>query len=134
MPTSRTTSRLSKPEGRKRVPESTLVYVRARNRMRAFTAVLKEFDASGISQSELAARLGKSTSRVCKWLGAPGNWELDTISDLVFALTGGAITFTVALPQNSETTKSWPKRKDREIETDTNASYLADMSQVKKAA
>jgi hypothetical protein len=66
----------------------------------------EEFQKSGLSQADLAARLGKGTDRVCKLFGAPGNWTLDTVSDLIFAITGGTLKYTVSQPLDK------PKRND----------------------
>lgn len=87
MRTSRNTS-LREPSGTSRVPESTLAYFRTRNKHRMYSLVIGEFKRSGISQADLARRLGKGTDIVCRWLSSPGNWTLDTLSDLLFAATG----------------------------------------------
>lgn len=79
---------LREPSGISRVPESTLAYFRTRNRHRMYSLVIGEFKRSGISQADLARRLGKGTDIVCRWLRSPGNWTLDTLSDLLFATTG----------------------------------------------
>lgn len=97
MNTSRTTS-LSKPASGEPVPLGTLAYLRARHKRRAYDLVLREFKKSGISQAELARRLGKGTDRVCKLLAGPGNWTLDTITDLLFAISGGEAKYDVAYP------------------------------------
>jgi hypothetical protein len=87
MSTSQTSS-LSKPTGCEKVPLGTLAYFRARAKRRAYDLVIKEFKKSGLSQADLARRLGKGTDRICKLLGGPGNWTLDTVSDLLFAISG----------------------------------------------
>lgn len=106
MSTYRTASRLSKPEGRKKIPSGALAYLRTRNRMRVFSLIWKEFQNSGLTQAELAARLGKGTDRVCKILGAPGNWTLDTANDVLFAINGGVLNYSVSYPLDA------PKRND----------------------
>ena len=92
------TQLLSKPVEGKRIPETTLVYFRTRNRMRAFSAVHQEYEASGIDQKELGKRLGKSKSRISRLLGAPGNWTHDTSSDLLYAISGSEFEYTVGHP------------------------------------
>jgi hypothetical protein len=88
MNTSRRTTSLSKPHGAEKIPVGTLGYVRSRNKHNAYALVIEEFQRSGLSQADLARRLGKGTDVVCRWLGAPGNWTLDTLSDLMFAISG----------------------------------------------
>ena len=106
-----TTSRLSKPQGRKRISDANLAYLQTRNRLRLFSLVNEEFQKSGLSQADLAARLGKGTDRICKLLGAPGNWTLDTASDLIFAITGGTLKYMVSHPldkaKRNDTRPTW---------------------------
>jgi hypothetical protein len=92
------TSSLSKPAGSTKVPLGTLAYLRARNKRRAYDLVIKEFKNSGISQADLARRLGKGTDYICKLLGGPGNWTLDTISDLLFALSSAEPRYSLDYP------------------------------------
>jgi hypothetical protein len=97
MTTSRTTT-LSKPSGSAKVPLGTFAYFRARNKRRAYDLVIKEFKKSGLSQADLSRRLGKGTDRVCKLLGGPGNWTLDTVSDLLFAISGAEPKYMLDYP------------------------------------
>jgi transcriptional regulator with XRE-family HTH domain len=60
--------------------------------------VLREFIKSGMTRTELANRMGRSLSRVSKWLSAPGNWELDTVSDFLLAINGGELEPSIARP------------------------------------
>lgn len=92
MTTSPTTS-LSKPSGSEKVSLGTLGYVRARVKQRAFDLVVREFKKSGLSQRELAARLGKTPDVVCRLLSRPSNWELNTFSDLMFGISGAVPVF-----------------------------------------
>lgn len=81
-------SSLSKPEDARRIEPWELAYFQARNRGRAHDLVLREFQKSGISQADLARRLNKRPEVISRLLGAPGNWGIDTISDLLFAISG----------------------------------------------
>jgi hypothetical protein len=98
MSTSPTTFALSKPSGREPIPNGVLEYFRTRNRMRVFSLVQREFEKQNITQSELAARINKGTDRVCHLLGAPGNWTLDTVSDLLFAMSGAEVDYQARYP------------------------------------
>lgn len=98
MRTFRTILRLSKPSGRNRIPETTFEYLQTRSRLALFNLVWSELKKSGISQTDLAARLGKGTDRVCKLLAAPGNWTLDTVTELLFAISGGVLAAGVTYP------------------------------------
>lgn len=98
MTTSPTTFVLSKPKDRDQIAPGVLEYFQTRNRMHIFTVVQKEFEKSGISKADLAARLNKGADRVSHLLSAPGNWTLDTVSDLLFALSGAEIEYRVTYP------------------------------------
>jgi hypothetical protein len=63
-----------------------------------YDLVLREFKRSGLTQADLARRLGLGTDRICRLLGAPGNWTLDTASDLLFAISGGEPAYSVGYP------------------------------------
>jgi hypothetical protein len=96
--TSQRTSSLFKPKGDERISVGTLGYFQARNRNRLYETIIREFQNSGISQATLARRLGKRPDVVCRWLGSPGNWTLDTVSDLLFAISGGEPEYSIAYP------------------------------------
>src|SRR5437660_4800216 len=98
MPTSRTTPNLSKPIGRTRIPPTSLAYFRTRMRMRMFTLVRKEFDKAGITKAEFAERLGKGADQISHWRVTPGNWTLDSLSDLLFGTTGAELAAEVTYP------------------------------------
>ena len=98
MTTSPKTFSLYKPQESERVPKSTLAYFQSRNKHRVYDLVIGHFIASGISQSALARRLGKGTDQISRWLGAPGNWTLDTFSDLLFAIDGAEPEYVLSFP------------------------------------
>ena len=91
-------STLSKPTGSEPIPQAAFTYFRVRNKQRLYELVLDEFMKSGLSQAELARRLKKAPEIVCRLLGAPGNWRLDTASDLLFAISGAEVSYGIAYP------------------------------------
>ena len=98
MTTSQKTFLLFEPEAENRISRSTLAYFQARNKHRIYDLVIDQFGKSGLSKASLARRLGKGTDQVSRWLGAPGNWTLDTLSDLLFAIIGGEAEYSVSFP------------------------------------
>jgi hypothetical protein len=98
MPTSRTTRNLSRPTGRAKIPSASLAYFRTRMRMRMFTLVRREFEKAAITKAELAERLGKGADQINHWLATPGNWTLDSLSDLLFGTTGAELASEVTYP------------------------------------
>ncbi|MGH7046927.1 MAG: hypothetical protein ACREE2_11145 [Stellaceae bacterium] len=92
------TSSLSKPSGAEPIPLWELAYFQARNRSRVHDLVLDQFQKSGINQADLARRMNKRPEVISRLLGAPGNWGLDTISDLLFAISGAEPVWEVDYP------------------------------------
>ena len=65
-------------------------YYRQRQKNRVFTELVQFFaqeaERRGITKKDLAAALGKDPAQITRWLSAPANFELDTLSDLLLAL------------------------------------------------
>jgi hypothetical protein len=45
-----------------------------------------ELKKSGLTKAELSKRLGRAPEQITRWLAAPGNLRLDTVSDLLLAM------------------------------------------------
>ena len=127
----------SRPTRRDPIDPYTLAYMRQRNKGRAYSAVISEFEKSGISQADLAGRLHKGTDQISRWLGSPGNWTLDTVSDLFFAISGGEPTYGVEhpldLPATNQITPNWMTPVTYRVEfgnsvSGVNTVFLADGS------
>ncbi len=71
-------------------PIEALISYRGDFRYRIHEAILGEFarqeTAGLLSRSELATRIHKKKEQITRWLGAPNNFESDTISDLLFGM------------------------------------------------
>ena len=71
------------------IPLGKLAYLRERTRNVLYDFIIKKFleaEKNGLSQAELARRIGKRPEVVSRWLGSPGNWRIDTISDLLVGI------------------------------------------------
>jgi hypothetical protein len=101
--TSAKTTSMFKPNANEKVPDWTLAFFRQRNKNRIHDLVIKSMKKFGISQAELARRLGRRPDVVCRWIGAPGNWTLDTVSDLLFAISGLEVAYEVGSPLDGPT-------------------------------
>lgn len=70
--------------------ESDKAYFQAKMRRHVHGVVLERFmelsDDDRISRAALAKRLGLSRAQITRWLSSPGNWTLDTLSDLLLAM------------------------------------------------
>lgn len=86
------------PSGTDSIPGSTLVYFRARLKQRMFDTMLREFKRSGLTKADLAARLGKDPAQVSRLLSGPGNVTLETVSDVLFALSGAELSASLEYP------------------------------------
>ena len=89
---------LTPPRDGQKTPFVTLAYFRQRQRDRLFDLVHAEFRKSGLTQAELALRMGRRPELISRMLGAPGNWRLDTVSDLLFAISSDEAAFTSRYP------------------------------------
>ena len=85
-----TTSMLSEIASGAPVPQEKLAYFQERTRNRIYTYVLKKFleeERSGrLTRAELARRIGRKPEVITRLLGAPGNWTIGTISDLLIGI------------------------------------------------
>lgn len=64
-------------------------YFRARLRNNIHEHILNVFCTKaeqGVTKATLAKRLGKRPEQITRWLGAPGNLTIDTVSDLLLAM------------------------------------------------
>ncbi len=89
---------LSKPIEGQAISVPTLAYFRARHRRRLHSLILAEFKKSGISQAELCRRLRKEAAQISRLLANPGNLSQDTVSDLLFAISGAEPVYDVTYP------------------------------------
>ena len=90
MSTSRRKPFLSEVLNGDKIPLGTLSYFRERFRDRLYDLVMEEFlrqgAASGLTRADVARRIGRRPEQITRWFGAPGNWTLETVSDLLLAV------------------------------------------------
>lgn len=72
------------------VPISDLAYERQRMRNHIHDLVLGHFlrlaREADLTKAKVARRLSKRPEQITRWLSAPGNWTLDTVSDLMVSM------------------------------------------------
>jgi transcriptional regulator with XRE-family HTH domain len=83
MTTSRLQLFLSDVVEARTLPESAFVYFRGKLQNDVHVLILKAFLRSGLTQKQLAKRTGKSASVVNRWIGATGNWELNSVAEFL---------------------------------------------------
>jgi hypothetical protein len=112
-----------------------IAYFRARNRNNAYHTVIREFQDSGLSQATVARRLGKRPEIISRLLGAPGNWTLDTISDLLFAISGAESTYGLSYPLEkpvrNDTQPEWVDQPSTETKREASSAMEANERNVK---
>lgn len=75
-----------------KIPEGKLQYFQERLRNNLYNMVMIKFleheSSRDLTQADLARRIGYDPGRLSKLLGAPGNWTIKTISDLLAGIAG----------------------------------------------
>lgn len=93
-----TSPTLSEPKGARKVPVTTLAYFRARFKHRVYSLIIRELKESGLKQADLARRLGMEPARLSRLLSGPGNLTLNTVSDLLFAISAAEPALSTTYP------------------------------------
>jgi len=92
MSTLEPTSFLFEIAKRRPIPLNKLAYFQARLRYNLYDYIISKFKEmeieEGLTRAELARRIGCKPEQITRRLGAPGNWTLDTISDLLIGIAG----------------------------------------------
>jgi len=81
------------------IPPAKLSYFQERLRDRVFDFILGRFvdeQAHGLNKAKLARRIGKKAEVINRWLGAPSNLTLDTISDLLVGIAAEELILSSA--------------------------------------
>lgn len=76
------------------ISQNTLAYLQERAKGRLYDYVLRKFieqEGKGLTRAQLARRIGKSPEIVTCLLGAPGNWTIETVSDLLAGIASEEI-------------------------------------------
>ena len=101
MTTSQTAFLSDITDASKVVPAGTRAYLQERLRNRLYDLVLTEFmkrqrENPEFTQAALAKRIERGGDQVNRWLRSPGNWTIDTISDLLVGIAGAELTIGVS--------------------------------------
>jgi hypothetical protein len=92
MITSPRTSFLYEIAARLPIPLEKRAYFHARLINRIYAFVLDKFlekqKSESLTKAELARRIGRKPEVITRLLGAPGNWTLETVSDLLLGIAG----------------------------------------------
>lgn len=78
-----------------------LAYAAARYRSQAHSLLLRVVRESGLTQKELATRVGMDEATVSRVLSRPRNLEADTFSSMIFGACGAYISMSLFRPHES---------------------------------
>ena len=90
MTISQKNSMLSEIESGLPIPKSKRAYFQARLQLRLYDFVVTKFQekakAEGLTKAQLARRIGRRPESITRLLCSPGNWRLETVSDLLLGI------------------------------------------------
>lgn len=79
------------------IPKGKLAYFRERQRNRLYDFIVGKFmekeEKKLLSRAQLARRIGKTPDIISRLLSNPGNWTLDTLSDLMLGIYGTGLDY-----------------------------------------
>lgn len=79
---------LAKPQGDEQISRRAIAYASESARQDLYDLVVRNCVESGVNKATLAKRLNKDPGQMSRLLGAPGNWTIDTVAELLFAIDG----------------------------------------------
>lgn len=81
---------------------NTRAYFAARLRSRLYDLVMGKFreeaQKNDLTRAALGRRIGKRPEVITRLMSAPGNWTLETVSDLLMGISGEELIGTTASP------------------------------------
>jgi len=103
------------------ISSRNIYFFRQRQKNKVFQSVIAYFakraELEGLTKKELAKRLGKNPSQITRWFSGPGNWTLDTISDLLLAMDAEMEHRVIPLGKSDQTlTVVDLSRKNNEVQ------------------
>ena len=121
------TSFLSEILGGDPIPLGKRAYFGERLKNRLYDLIITEFMKRGLSKADLARRTGRRPEQITRWLGSPGNWTLDTVSDLLLAM-GAELQVGISpldgRPARNYVAPAWFYDEQEKIRTSAEIRYL----------
>ena len=102
MQSSRNPSMLGELDDLDTLSRGTRAYFQQRQRNRLYNLMMAKFRAAeendGLTKAKLARRMGTSPSVISRMFRSPGNLRLDTMSDVLLAISGEELDATSSSP------------------------------------
>lgn len=104
------------------IPIEKRIYLQERLRHRLYDLIMGEFIKhqsmnSKFTQASLARRIGRRPEVINRWLSTPGNWTLDTVSNLLAGISGAELGLLVnrlsEYPKANYTRPEWLDAPDQ---------------------
>jgi hypothetical protein len=119
MTTSQKNAYLHEILGNDPIPIGKLAFFRERFRDKLYDLVLSEFlkeEKVGLTKAAIARRIGRKPEQITRWLGAPGNWTVETVSDLLLAISRAEPNVSIAKlselqSRNYQYQDDWPQKE-----------------------
>ncbi len=83
------------------IPASKRAYFQQRLRNKVFNFLIDKFvtaQRGGLTKASLARRIGKTPDLINRWLGAPSNLTIDSVSDLLLGIAAEELELTSSSP------------------------------------
>jgi hypothetical protein len=104
------------------IPLEKRIYLQERLRHRLYDLIVGEFVKHQsanphFTQVALARRIGRRPDVINRWLSSPGNWTLDTVTNLLAAISGAELGLSVnrfaEYPKANYTRPDWLDGSDK---------------------
>ena len=112
------------------ISEGDLEFLAERTRNNLYSFIIGKFveanESRGLTNAKLARRIGYDPARLSRVLGAPGNWTIKTVSDLLAGIAAEELD-----PASSSLIGHAPRNyRGQDVAPDTSASYASENSQI----
>ena len=108
-------------------------YFQERLRNRLYDVIITLFmqrEADGFTKAELARILAKKPEQISRLLANPGNWTLDTVSDLLLGICKAELELEVSYPfdkkNSDEKRPTWLRERGTQIQKQLYMSHYVD--------
>jgi hypothetical protein len=103
------------------LPEGVKAYFGARLRLNLYEIIMRDLapklESGQITVEDVASKLGWSNRKTRATLGSPFGWKIETVSDLLLALSGSEVdplAVKIGTPLRMDATPAQPREEPRD--------------------